>query len=102
MHPRTKAKLEAKRLAKEHIRELFEQADEVFSQFPERSHRYVQMARQIQMKHKVHMPREYKRKYCRHCYHYLRSGTNGRVRIREGRLTIYCDHCRKFTRIPIK
>lgn len=102
MHPRAKKKQEEKQLAKEHIQELFAQADAAFKERPDLSHRYVQLARTIQMKYKVHMPRPLKRKYCKHCYHYIRTGSNGRVRIREGVLTIYCDNCKKFTRIPIK
>ncbi len=102
MHPKAKRKLEAKTLAKEHIIELFAQADDVFSTKPELAHRYVALARTMQMKHKIHMPRELKRKYCKHCYHYIRTGVNGRVRIRDGVLTLYCDNCKKFTRRPFK
>jgi len=102
MHPRKKRKLEQKEAAKEHLRTLFRQADEAFTEDPSLAHRYVKMARDIQMKHKVRMPREYKRKYCKHCYHYIRTGVNGRVRIRDGVLTVYCENCKKFTRVPFK
>jgi len=102
MRPRVKAKLEAKNVAKQHIEELFKQADAIFSTRPLLAHRYVHMARQIQMRHKVRMPKELKRKFCKHCYNYIRTGRNGRVRIRDGTLTIYCDNCRKFTRVPFK
>ena len=102
MHPRKKRKLEEKEAAKEHLRTLFRQADEAFTEDPALAHRYVQMARDIQMKHKVRMPREYKRKYCKHCYRYIRTGVNGRVRIRDGVLTVYCENCKKFTRTPFK
>lgn len=102
MHPRAKKKQEEKRIAKEHVIELFKQADDIFSTRPDLAHRYVHLARVTQMKFKIHMPRELKRKYCKHCYHYIRSGTNGRVRIRDGVLTVYCDNCKKFTRVPFK
>ncbi len=102
MHPKKRLKIDEKALALEHIKELFQQADEKFSEDASKSHRYVALARQIQMKHKVRMPRSLKRKYCKHCYKYIRTGVNGRVRIRNGVLTIYCDSCRKFTRIPFK
>ncbi|MBD3209599.1 ribonuclease P [Candidatus Woesearchaeota archaeon] len=102
MHPRAKRKQKEKRVAKEHIKELFHQADEVFAARPDLAHRYVHLARVTQMKYKVRMPREYKRKYCQHCYHYIRSGVNGRVRIRDGMLTVFCDYCRKFSRTPFK
>jgi len=102
MHPRKRLKLEAKKIAKEHIDGLFEEADKVFGKKPHLAHRYVELARHIQMRHKVHMPREYKRKYCKHCYKYIRTSVNGRVRIRKGVLTIFCDACKKFTRVPFK
>ena len=102
MHPRAKKKQEEKTIAKEHLKELFEQADEKFSERPDLAHRYVQLARLTQMKYKLRMPREYKRKYCKHCYRYIRTGVNGRVRIREGVLTVYCEHCKKYTRTPFK
>ena len=102
MHPRARKKQEEKQIAKEHIKELFTQADERFSTRPDLAHRYVQLARTTQMKYKLRMPKEYKRKYCKHCYHYIRTGENGRVRIRDGVLTVYCENCKKFTRTPFK
>lgn len=102
MHPKAKKKQEEKIIAKEHIISLFTEADKIFSTRPDLAHRYVHLARTIQMKFKIRMPRELKRKYCKHCYYYIRSGTNGRVRIRDGVLTIYCDNCKKFTRVPFK
>ncbi len=102
MRARKRLKIDEKKLALEHISELFEQADNVFSFNQDLAHRYVFLARKVQMRFNVKMPRVFKRKFCKHCYHYIRSGVNGRVRIRNGVLVLYCDNCRKFTRIPFK
>ena len=97
--PRAKEKV--KDIAKERVRTLFLQADDNFVSEPVLAHRYVQLARTIAMKAKIHMPREFKRKYCKHCYKYLRSGVNARTRTREGKVVILCKECKKFTRIPL-
>jgi len=102
MHPKARKKQEEKKIAREHLKELFQLADEQFSTDQARAQRYIQLARTIQMKYKIRMPTELKRKYCKHCHHYIRSGTNGRIRIREKTLIIYCEHCKKYTRIPFK
>lgn len=90
-----------KEIAKERIKILFDKADEVF---PNKSlaNRYVTLARKISMKVKVRLPRELKRKFCKHCYKYLRSGTNARIRTRDGKVVISCFECKKFTRIPVR
>ena len=41
MHPRAKKKQEEKNIAKEHVHELFKQADDIFTQRPDLAHRYV-------------------------------------------------------------
>ncbi|MFH1682562.1 MAG: ribonuclease P protein component 4 [Candidatus Woesearchaeota archaeon] len=96
------SKTRQKEIALERIAVLFQQADEQFSINPELSHRYVELARKIQMKAKVRITVELKRKFCKHCYKYLRTGVNARIRTREGKLIIYCLSCKKHTRIPLK
>jgi ribonuclease P protein subunit RPR2 len=96
------SKKKQKEIAKERIKILFGKADSVFSENKPLANRYVTLARKISMKVKLRMPREYKRKYCKHCYKYLRSGTNARIRTRDGKVVISCFECKKFTRIPVK
>ena len=96
------SKQRQKEIALERIAVLFQQADEQFSVNPGLSHRYVQLARKLAMKFKVRIPVELKRKICKHCYQYLRTGVNARIRTREGKLIIYCLGCKKYTRIPLK
>jgi len=91
-----------KEIAKERVKILFKQAEEVFSKNKSLANRYVTLARKIAMKVKLRMPIELKRKYCKHCYKFLMPGVNSRVRTRDGKVIISCLECKKFTRIPVK
>ncbi|MBT3304113.1 ribonuclease P [Candidatus Woesearchaeota archaeon] len=85
--------------AKERINELFKQAkcaDDTLS------NRYVTLARKISMKYKVRIPSELKRRFCKHCYKYLRQGKTVRVRRTPKGIVYTCLHCNKQTRFPIK
>ena len=99
---RFRDKEQQKKIAKERITLLFQQAEQVFPKNPERANRYVALARKIAMKVNLSMPKKYKRKFCKHCYAYLQPGINSTSRTREGKLVIYCRNCKKYTRIPIK
>lgn len=90
-----------KKIALEHIKELFTEAESVFKDNPELADKYVKKARDIQMKVKLRMPAEYKRKYCKHCYTYFVPSTTCRVRINGGKVVYYCLKCKNYTRIPI-
>lgn len=87
--------------ANEHIDGLFLQADEIFSKDSELANKYVDMARKIAMKFKVKLKSEYKRKFCKHCYSYLRPGVNCRVRTQSGKVVYTCFSCKKFSRFTI-
>ncbi len=89
------------RIARERIQQLFAQADRIFDERPDLADRYVQLARRISMKYKVRIPPELKRKFCRHCYKYLRPGANARVRNQKGRVIYYCENCRNYMRFMI-
>lgn len=91
-----------RKLAVERIKSLFKHAEAAFSKYPERSNRYITMARKIAMKTKTKIPSNLKRRYCKHCYKYLKPGVNCRVRINKSRVIYYCLNCKKFTRIPVK
>tara|TARA_Y100000310_G_scaffold246044_1_gene251145 strand:- start:24 stop:341 length:318 start_codon:yes stop_codon:yes gene_type:complete len=95
-------KAKQKEIAKERIQTLFKQAELVFAKNKSLANRYITLARKIAMKVRMRMPRELKRKFCKHCYKYLKPGTNARVRTRDGKVVISCFECKKFTRIPVK
>lgn len=89
-----------KEIALERIKILFEQAKQAFRENPKLSDRYVALARKIAMKYKARIPRELKRKFCKHCYSYLRPPVNARVRIQKGKVVYTCFKCKKFMRFP--
>ena len=94
-------KTKQKEISKERIKTLFQQAEEIFSKDKSLANRYVTLARKIAMKVRLRVPKELKRKYCKHCYKYLKPGVNARVRTRDGIVIISCFECKKFMRIPI-
>lgn len=93
-------KKQVKEIALQRIKELFAEAEKTKDQ--KLANRYVELARKIAGKARVRIPREYKRRFCKHCYSYLRLGKNARIRTRQGKLVIYCLECKKYTRIPLK
>ena len=91
-------KKEQRDIALKRVRQLFDEAESSFKKHPERSNRYVQLARRIAMKVNLKLPKELKRKFCRHCNSYLKPNINVRVRIRKGKVIYYCFNCKKYMR----
>ncbi len=89
-----------KQVAGVRVKELFALADDMFPQDRALAQRYVDLARKMSMRHKVRMPSELKRKFCKHCYAYLRPGSTSRVRLQKSKVVMFCFSCKKFTRIP--
>ena len=96
------SKQKQKEIALQRIITLFQQAENVFQKNKALADRYVSLARKIAMKVHAQIPRELKRRFCKHCYAYLKPGVNARIRTREGKVIISCLECKKFTRIPIR
>jgi ribonuclease P protein subunit RPR2 len=90
------------KIANVRILELFRQAELRYHEDKTLSNRYVEIARKIAMKFKIKIPRELKRKYCKHCYEYLVHGDNCRVRINESKVVYTCFNCKKYMRFPVK
>jgi len=97
---RKKQKDWAKDMAHQRIHRLFELAANEFSTHPERSNRYVQLARRISMRYRVRMPARLKRRMCRHCHSYLVQGITARTRLQGTHITTTCLSCGKQMRIP--
>ncbi|MCS4542175.1 MAG: ribonuclease P [Euryarchaeota archaeon] len=94
-----------KQIALERIIRLFQLAEQEFKFHPERSHRYVELARKISMKYNVRIPKDYKRRFCGHCYNFLKPGVNCKVRLRKiptAYVAIICLDCGNIMRIPYK
>lgn len=92
------------KIAKERIKILFEKAEEDFEKHPERSHRYVEIARKIAMKFNLSIPRKYRRRFCKNCYKYLMPGKNATVRFdsEHSKKIIKCEECGEIMRFPYK
>ena len=97
-----KDKKTLKKIGLEKIKTLFSEAELQFSKNPKLSNKYVNLARKIAMKYNITMPREFKRKFCKHCYVYLVPNKNCRVRIHKSRVIYSCDNCKKFMRFGLK
>lgn len=99
---RIKEKKEQKTIAKKRIVKLFELAEQnALSGKLKLANRYVEIARKISMRYLVPIPKEHKIRFCRHCYSYLLPNVSSRVRINAGKIVIYCNNCKKYTRIPL-
>jgi len=90
-----------KQIARERISVLFAQAQQAFPAHPERSNRYVELARKIAMRQRVRIARELRRQYCHHCYAFLVPGSNMRVRVHRGNVVVTCGSCNKTTRYRV-
>ncbi|RLJ08843.1 MAG: ribonuclease P [Candidatus Aenigmatarchaeota archaeon] len=92
------------KIAKERIIKLFEQADKEFDTHPERSHRYVKLAKKIATRYNISIPKELRRKFCKKCYKYLKPSINCRVRTRKSQqaVIITCLECGHIMRYPYK
>ena len=91
----------AKRIALQRISKLMEAARDELERNPDRSRRYVQLARAISTRCKVRIPR-LRRKICRRCNTLMIPGKTFRVRIRKGRAIYTCMSCGRVYRFPIR
>ena len=95
-------KFKDKQTAKRQIEELFKDADKVFSKDKNLANKRIKLARRIAMKFNIRLRSELKRKFCKHCYSYLKPGINLRTRLKDKKIVYYCLECKKFTRFPYK
>ena len=94
-------KTKSQEIARERVKELFEQAEEIFSKDTKLADRYVNLARKIAMKVNLKMPRGLNRKFCKHCYSFLKQGVNCRVRTQKHNVVYSCLVCNKHMRFPL-
>jgi RNase P subunit RPR2 len=97
---RRKKKDLSKKIAEERIIILFELAEKNFKTQPDRTQRYISLARLIGMRYRVRLTRDQKRQICKHCYRYLVPGNNCRVRLKGGVVLKTCLVCGKQSRYP--
>lgn len=91
-----------KRIARERIAILMKLAEAEAAFHPERSRRYVELARKIGERYKVRIPKKYKRKICKKCHSYLKPGLNCMVRLvpKEKCVVWRCGGCGSERRYP--
>jgi ribonuclease P protein subunit RPR2 len=65
----------------------------------DRAREYVRLARRIAERHRLSLPRSFRRFTCDRCDRYLRPGRNARVRLRDGHVVVTCD-CGAHARYP--
>lgn len=90
-----------KQIALTRIKKLFKESEQVFDKNPTLADRYVHLARKISMKTKTKIPKLLKRKFCKHCYSYLKPGKNLRVRTKDKKIIYSCLICKKYARFVI-
>ena len=92
------------KIAKERIEILFSLAEKEFKRYPERSKRYVELARKIGLRYNVRLSKDDKRKFCKICNTLLKPGVSSKVRLDKSTKTInvQCLNCEKIYRFPYK
>ncbi len=88
------------KIAEERVNILFNRAQEEFFQNRERSHRHVQMARDIAQKYNLKIEPTWNRRHCKNCHKFLQPGTNSQVRLKNSSVEIKCLECGEIRRIP--
>lgn len=91
-----------KKIAKERISILFNLAERELNKHPERSRRYVELARKIGLRYNIRLPKELKRKFCKNCNTLLRPGLTCTVRMEKKMLSIRCSNCKEIYRYKVK
>lgn len=89
-------------MAEERIERLFVLAEKAFPERPELADRYVEIARDISMRHRVSIPGDLKRRVCKECHAYLVPGRNSRTRLDGRNVVITCLKCGAIKRYPYK
>lgn len=89
------------RLARERIEILFREAEALHGIDPSLSDRCVAIARRIAEKHRVRIPRQLRRRFCRRCGAFLVPGVSSRVRIYRGRVIVTCLRCGNIRRFRL-
>ena len=92
-----------KKIAGERIRYLMNLADEASSLGNiDGATDYVKQARELGMKYTVRLPTEYKRKFCKYCYKYLRPMITSRSRTNSDkkRVEVKCLNCGRVMFFP--
>ncbi|MDP2899357.1 MAG: ribonuclease P [Candidatus Bathyarchaeota archaeon] len=86
------------------MRTLFRLAEAAHATKPDRAQRYVNLARRIASRNRLHLPADLKHRVCPGCKGYMGPSTS-RTRIRQDRephVAITCLRCGHVTRLPLR
>jgi len=91
-----------KRIARERIEKLFSLAKEDFKTKPERSKKYVELARKIGKRYNVRLTKEQKRRFCKGCNQLLIPSKTSEVRLDSEKklIIIKCTNCGNIYKYP--
>ena len=81
------------RIALERIYRLFELAEQEFESHPERSRRYMELARKLSTRNKAPIPAELKKQFCKKCGAFLVKGKNAEWKEIGPLIEIKCSEC---------
>jgi len=105
MNHKTRDKEKQGNIALERIERLLELADrEAKDGNLGQADKLIELARKINTKTKTRIPKELKKKYCKHCYSYLMPGKTSKTRInsKQKRVEVNCLKCEKQMYYNIK
>lgn len=90
-----------KRIAEERIEILFHLAEKNFLKNPDRSRRYIELARKIGLRYNVRMSREQKKSFCKKCNTLLKKGKSAKLEVdKEHRIMLLkCLNCNTVYRV---
>ncbi len=94
-----------RKIALERVKILFQNARSNLHDKPDLSQRYIEIAKKISTRTRVHLLPEHHTQICRHCKRFIVPGISSRVRIRSQRephIVVTCLYCNGKTRMPIK
>ena len=75
------------------ISQLFHEAYENLKIHPERTKRYIRIARALAMRHRMRLPERFKRTFCKVCYTYWKPGYNVKVKLEKDKTVSYSCEC---------
>jgi ribonuclease P protein subunit RPR2 len=91
-------------IARERIQILLALAEKFFRKKPERSRRYIELARKIGMRYNVRLTKEQKQKFCKNCKSILIPSFSSEVRLdtKNKCILIKCKNCNIIYRQPYR
>ncbi|MBI4009937.1 MAG: ribonuclease P [Candidatus Aenigmarchaeota archaeon] len=90
------------KIAKERIEILFNAAEKEFKKTPERTKRYIELARKIGLRYNLRLSKSLKRNFCKNCNSLLKPGVNAKIKLDSKTKTIVvkCLNCGRTYRHP--